>query len=92
MRKRFPLSLKPFPKGQGLARRPSDGLHCLTRTGRKRGIGHLGQVDTSVHSLGIKVSAKEMEALNVHRLGFHGEWNYTLDPGYVMGKWFFASP
>ncbi|MBB5577214.1 ISAzo13-like element transposase-related protein, partial [Rhizobium paranaense] len=29
---------------------------------------------------GIKVSDAEMDAININRHQFHGDWNYTISP------------
>lgn len=47
-----------------------------TRTGLKV-TAHL---DRNKYPTGGKVTKQEMNALNIHRAGFHGEWNYTFKP------------
>ena len=37
-------------------------------------------LDENKYPKGIKVSDKELEALNIERADFHGEWNYTIHP------------
>ena len=36
------------------------------------------QLDQNTYPAGIKVSHAEMEAVNLPRHEFHGEWNYTV--------------
>ena len=38
------------------------------------------ELDQKVYPAGIKVSDAEMEAVNLKRHDFHGEWNYTVTP------------
>ena len=38
------------------------------------------RIDANSYPKGIKVSAAEMDALNITRDPFHGEWNYTISP------------
>lgn len=38
------------------------------------------ELDESEYPVGVKVSDEEMDALNIHRHAFHGEWNYTISP------------
>ncbi len=37
-------------------------------------------LDENKYQTKIKVSAKEMARVNIHRHAFHGEWNYTIKP------------
>jgi hypothetical protein len=37
-------------------------------------------LDTGSYPTGIKISNREMRALPITRVEFHGEWNYTLHP------------
>jgi hypothetical protein len=38
------------------------------------------EIDTGSYPKGIKVADDQMDALNLHRHEFHGEWNYTIKP------------
>jgi hypothetical protein len=38
------------------------------------------QLDQNTYPAGIKVSDAEMQAINLTRHEFHGEWNYTVSP------------
>ena len=38
------------------------------------------ELDSADYPKGIVVSDQEMDALNISRDAFHGEWNYTLQP------------
>jgi hypothetical protein len=37
-------------------------------------------LDRRTYKRGIKVSTKELQALNLKPHDFHGEWNYTITP------------
>src|SRR3954464_2191201 len=38
------------------------------------------ELDANLYPKGIKVSDEEMQAINIIRDEFHGEWNYTISP------------
>ena len=38
------------------------------------------EIDGNLYPMGIKVTDQEMEAINIARNEFHGEWNYTISP------------
>ena len=38
------------------------------------------ELDENCYPKGITVSDAEMEAINIQRADFHGEWNYTISP------------
>ena len=38
------------------------------------------ELDASLYPKGIKITDKEMQAVNITRNEFHGEWNYTISP------------
>jgi Rhodopirellula transposase DDE domain len=38
------------------------------------------EIDRNLYPKGIKVTDEEMEAINIARNKFHGEWNYTISP------------
>ena len=39
------------------------------------------ELDTNAYPKGITLSDDEMDAINITRAEFHGEWNYTIRPG-----------
>ena len=45
-----------------------------------KGLKVKAELDENEYEKGIKVSNKEMEALNIERHEFHGDWNYTIKP------------
>jgi Rhodopirellula transposase DDE domain len=38
------------------------------------------EIDASLYPKGIQVTEQEMQAINITRDEFHGEWNYTISP------------
>jgi hypothetical protein len=59
--------------GLGSCKRP-DPDNCCTRN---RGEP---EIDANLYPKGIAVSDAEIQAINISRHKFHGEWNYTIAP------------
>jgi hypothetical protein len=38
------------------------------------------EIDPNTYPAGVKVTDAEMEAINIYRHDFHGDWNYTIKP------------
>ena len=38
------------------------------------------EIDPNICPPGVKVSDAEMDAINIQRHDFHGDWNYTINP------------
>ena len=38
------------------------------------------EIDRNLYPKGLKVTEREMQAVNIARHNFHGEWNYTISP------------
>ncbi len=55
-------------------------VNLIAATRTKTGLTIRTERDEGVYPLGIKVTDEEMKAINIRRIGFHGEWNYTLIP------------
>jgi hypothetical protein len=55
-------------------------VQLIAATTTKHGLKVRSQLDTNTYPAGVKVSKKEMAALNLRRDQFHGEWNYALHP------------
>jgi hypothetical protein len=53
-------------------------LIAASRTGTGRAV-HV-RLDEAEYPKGIKVSAKQLKAVNLHGHAFHPEWNYTVSP------------
>jgi hypothetical protein len=55
-------------------------VNLIGATKTKNGLMIQTAVDTNEYAKGIKIKDKEIEALNLDREAFHGEWNYILRP------------
>lgn len=52
----------------------------ISSTGTKTGLVVRAELDDGTYPTGVKVSDQELAAVNLVRNGFHGEWNYTVNP------------
>jgi DDE family transposase len=41
------------------------------------------EIDANLYPKGVKVTDREMHAINITRDDFHGEWNYTISPSQL---------
>jgi len=55
-------------------------IQLIAATTTKAGLIVKSELDTNSYPKGIKVADAEMDAINLHRHEFHGEWNYTIKP------------
>ena len=55
-------------------------VQLIAATTTKAGLTVNSELDTNSYPKGIKVADAEMDAINLHRHEFHGEWNYTIKP------------
>ena len=55
-------------------------VQLIAATTTKTGLKVRCELDQNTYPAGIKVSDAEMEAVNLTRHDFHGEWNYTVSP------------
>jgi transposase len=53
-------------------------IRLISSTTTESGLTVTAIPDTNTYEKGIKISDKELAALNVRREDFHGEWNYTI--------------
>lgn len=53
-------------------------VNLLGNTTTKGGLTIKAELDTDSYPKGVKISDKEMEALNLSKADFHGEWNYSI--------------
>jgi transposase len=58
-------------------------VDLIASTTTKTGLTVKVRLDKRCYKKGIKVSAKEIERLNIKRSAFHGEWNYSISPRNV---------
>jgi hypothetical protein len=55
-------------------------VELIAATTPEAGLKVRCQLDPNTYPAGIKVSDAELEAVNLTRHDFHGEWNYTISP------------
>ena len=55
-------------------------IDLISATTTKTGLSVCCELDPAEYPRGIAVSDAEMQALNLVRDSFHGEWNYTIRP------------
>src|ERR1700726_1009829 len=55
-------------------------VQLIAATTTKTGLKVRCELDQNTYPAGIKVSDADMEAVNLTRHHFHGEWNYTVSP------------
>ncbi|NAT11424.1 ISAzo13 family transposase, partial [ANME-1 cluster archaeon AG-394-G06] len=55
-------------------------VNLIGATTTKNGLGIHCELDTNIYPIGCKISKEELEAVNIKRNDFHGEWNYTIYP------------
>jgi Rhodopirellula transposase DDE domain len=61
-------------------------VQLVAATTTKAGLKVRCQLDQNTYPAGIKVSDAEIEAINLTRHHFHGEWNYTISPNPPVPK------
>ena len=55
-------------------------VDLISATSTETGLKVACELDTRTYPKGIIVSESEMEAIQIVRDDFHGEWNYTIKP------------
>jgi transposase len=55
-------------------------VQLIAATTTKTGLTVRSELDTNAYPKGVKVADADMDALNLHRHAFHGDWNYTIKP------------
>jgi transposase len=55
-------------------------VQLIAATTTDNGLTVRSEVDTSTYPKGVKITDAEINAINLHRHDFHGEWNYTIKP------------
>ena len=55
-------------------------VQLIGATTTETGLTVCCELDANRYPKGIKVSDEEMQAINITRDEFHGEWNYTISP------------
>ena len=55
-------------------------VKLIGSTTTRTGLRVKARLDKRKYPIGIKVSDEEMEAINLTRHKFHGDWNYSIVP------------
>lgn len=55
-------------------------VQLIAATTTEAGLKVRSELDTNLYLKGVRVSDAEIDALNLHRHDFHGDWNYTIKP------------
>ena len=55
-------------------------VHLIGHTTTTPGVQIEAELDTHTYPTGLKVSDKELAAVQISKAPFHGEWNYTISP------------
>ena len=55
-------------------------VQLISATTTDTGLKVQCEIDPNTYPAGVKVSDAEMDAINIHRHEFHGDWNYTISP------------
>ena len=55
-------------------------VQLIAATNTDAGLTVRSELDINTYPKGVKVADAEMDALNLRRHNFHGEWNYTIKP------------
>ena len=53
-------------------------VNLIANIQTETGLQIKAQLDTTHYPIGIKITNEELEALQLEKYEFHGEWNYTL--------------
>ena|SRR5437868_905117 len=61
-------------------------VQLIANTTTRTGLKIRAELDRGRYPAGIKVSDAEFAAVNLERADFHGDWNYTLQPGKKPSK------
>jgi transposase len=55
-------------------------VSLISNTTTRRGLRVVCQSDSGVYLRGKKVDDEEFKAINISKIGLHGEWNYVISP------------
>jgi transposase len=55
-------------------------INLISSTKTEKGLKIKCRLDKNKYPIGIRISDKDMEKINLKRDKFHGEWNYTIHP------------
>jgi hypothetical protein len=55
-------------------------VQLIAATTTRAGLNVKSEIDNATYPAGIKISDRDMAAINIVPHQFHGEWNYTIKP------------
>ena len=55
-------------------------VQLIAATTTAAGLKVLCEIDPNTYPAGVRVTDAEMDAINIQRHDFHGDWNYTISP------------
>ena len=55
-------------------------MQLIAATTTRTGLNVKSEIDTAIYPPGIKVTDRDMAAINITPHAFHGEWKYTIAP------------
>ena len=55
-------------------------VQLIGSTSTETGLKVCCEIDSNLYPKGLKVTERQMQAVNIARHDFHGEWNYTISP------------
>jgi Rhodopirellula transposase DDE domain len=55
-------------------------VQLIAATTTRTGLNVKCEIDFATYPAGVKVSDRDMAAINITPHAFHGEWNYTIKP------------
>ena len=55
-------------------------VSLIASTKTEKGLDVTCELDSKTYDTGIKITEEEMDAINLERNDFHGEWNYKIKP------------
>jgi hypothetical protein len=58
-------------------------VQLISATTTDTGLKVQCEIDPNTYPAGVKVTDAEMDAINIHRHEFHGDWNYTISPQHI---------
>ena len=56
-------------------------VDLIGSTKTRRGLKVRAELDTATYQTGVKVSDAELATVSISKHAFHGDWNYTAEPG-----------
>jgi Rhodopirellula transposase DDE domain len=60
----------------------------ISSTGTQQGLVIRADIDPTMYETGKIVSDAQLDAINIERCAFHGDWNYSLKPASLCSTYF----